>query len=290
MLFIPLLFLIYAIKPGGFCIYIVEVIAWIRKMKQRASGFSAARKVQQKKAPENTANKAPEDAVKKAPESRAKLPNHAARSSAPKALSARNPRRHTSAGSISQKILGNKRSLAAAVTVSVFLLVGAVIMTVFLSGDGSIAAMSLNTGGSAKFTVNVVEGYTDAPITGAKVVILETGKTYSTDTKGDTGIIEVPVKRDIRFDSIIPKPWGEVSLIVYKDGFLPYALFYLQVMGNETRTGVKVLLFENNSTGSSEPFSIIEGPNRAWVNELVKKFQPKEEPVEAPIESMDITP
>jgi hypothetical protein len=221
-----------------------------------------------------------------------KAPERTARISAPKATDPRNPRRRTSGGYVSHGPLGSKRSLAAAVTVSVFLLVGAVIMTVFLSGDGSIAAMSLNVGGSAKFTVNVVEGYTDAPITGAKVVILDTGKTYTTDTKGDTGIIDVPVKRDTRFDSIIPKPWGEVSLIVYKDGFLPYALFYLQVVGGQTRTGVKVLLFENNSTGSSEPFSIIEGPNRAWVNELVNKFQPKDKPTESaePSESVDVSP
>jgi hypothetical protein len=148
-------------------------------------------------------------------------------------------------------------------------------MTVFLSGGDSITAMSLNSSSGAKLTLKVVEGYTETPITGAKVVILETGKVYETDENGDTDVIDVPVIRDTRFDGLIPKPWGEVSLIVYKDGFLPYALFYLQVIGGETRKGVKILLFENNSTGSSEPFSIIEGPNRLWVDELVKKYAPK---------------
>ncbi len=168
-----------------------------------------------------------------------------------------------------------RRSLAAAVTVSVLLLAGAVMMTVFLSGDNSIAAMAFGTSGNAKLTVCVVEGYTDTPIEGAKIVILETGKTYTTDANGNTEIIEVPVIRDSRFDKMMPKPWGEVSLIVYKDGFLPYALFYLQVIGGETRKGVKILLFESSSTGNPEPFSIIEGPNRLWVDELVKKYQPK---------------
>jgi hypothetical protein len=174
-----------------------------------------------------------------------------------------------------KKQRSTRRSLAAAVTVSVLLLVGAVMMAVFLSGDNSIAAMAFGTSGNAKVTVSVVEGYTDTPIEGAKVVILETGKTYTTDANGNTEIIEVPVIRDTRFDKIIPKPWGEVSLIVYKDGFLPYALFYLQVIGGETRKGVKILLFESGSTGNPEPFSIIEGPNRLWVDELVKRYQPK---------------
>lgn len=171
---------------------------------------------------------------------------------------------------------GSRRSLAAAIGVSVLLLAGAVMMTVLLSDGGSIAAMSLGSTGAAKLTVNVLEGYDEAPITGAKVVILETGKVYETDENGNTEIIEVPVIRDTRFDGIIPKPWGEVSLIVYKEGFLPYALFYLQVVGGETRKGVKILLFEDNSTGNPEPFSIIEGPNRAWVDELVKMYQPKD--------------
>lgn len=184
-----------------------------------------------------------------------------------------------SGGRIAQ---GGRRSLAAAITVSVLLLAGAVMLTVLLSDGGAIAALSFNTSETAKLTVNVAEGYTEAPISGAKVVVLETGKTYTTDESGNSGIIEVPVIRDSRFDSIIPKPWGEISLIVYKEGFLPYALFYLQVAGGQTREGVKILLFENNSTQSTEPFSIIEGPNRVWVDELVKKFQP--------VESVDVSP
>ena len=167
-----------------------------------------------------------------------------------------------------------RRTIAAAVGVSAFLLIGAVILIALMSGNGSIAAMSLGKTGTASFTVNVVEGYTDSPVKGAKVVIIETGKTFTTGPDGNTEVITVPYVRDTRFDSIIPKPWGEVSLIVYKEGFLPYALFYLQVSEDQTRKGVKILLFENNSTKSSEPFSIIEGPNRAWVDELVKMYQP----------------
>ncbi len=193
------------------------------------------------------------------------------------------PRARKPAGGSGVRIAqGGRRSLAAAITVSVLLLAGAVMMTVLLSDGGSIAALSFNTSEIAKLTVNVTEGYTETPISGAKVVIMETGKTYATDESGNTGIIEVPVIRDSRFDSIIPKPWGEVSLIVYKEGFLPYALFYLQVAGGQTRKDVKILLFENNSTQNSEPFSIIEGPNRVWVDELVKKFQPTE--------SVDVSP
>lgn len=174
-----------------------------------------------------------------------------------------------------EKRNNKKRSTLAALGVAVLLLAGAAVLTVFLSENNSIAAMSFGTTGNAKLTVNVVEGRTETPVEGAQVVVLETGRIYNTNNEGKTDEIEVPYVRDTRYDKIIPKQWGEVSLIVYKEGFLPYALFYLQVAEGQTRKDVKILLFENDSTGNPEPFSIIEGPNRAWVDELVKKYQPK---------------
>jgi len=65
----------------------------------------------------------------------------------------------------------NKRTLITAVSVAVFLLAGAAILTVFMTEGGSIAAMSFGNTGNAKLTVNVLEGYTNTPVEGAKVVI-----------------------------------------------------------------------------------------------------------------------
>lgn len=169
----------------------------------------------------------------------------------------------------------NRRMLLAAVTVSALLLVSAILVASNL-GSGTTAVFSGSGKGTASLSVNVVEGYTETPIAGAQVVVIETGKTYETDENGMTDVIEVPFVRDTRFDRILEKPWGEVSLIVYKDGFVPYALFYLQVLGGQTREGVKILLFEHDKTQSNSPFSIIEGPNRAWVDALVEMHKPKE--------------
>lgn len=171
-------------------------------------------------------------------------------------------------------IFKTRKNLIAAVAVSMVLLVGAVVLGVTMNA-GSIAAMSLNTSDTASLTVHVVEGYTESPIQDAAVVVVETGRTYHTDANGYTDVIDVPLVRDTRYDRILPKPWGEVTLIIYKEGFMPYALFYLQVIGGQTREGVKILLFEQGITESDEPFSIIEGPNRLWVNELIKKYQPE---------------
>ena len=169
----------------------------------------------------------------------------------------------------------NKRTLIAALSASAFLLIGAVILVVLLSDGSGVSVFSFGKTGVASLTVNVVEGYTETPIEAACVVVVETGDVFMTDENGYTGLIEVPVIRDTRYDNILTKPWGEITLIIYKEGFLPYALFYLQVAQGETREGVKILLFEEGSTESGEPFSIIEGPNRVWVNTLIEMYRPE---------------
>lgn len=171
-------------------------------------------------------------------------------------------------------LINNKRNLFAAIGVSALLLIGAVVLVVSIAGPKEMSVFSFSNSGKAQLSVNVVEGYSEMPIENASVVVLETGKVYQTDANGYTQVFEVPVLRDTRFDDILSKPWGEVTLIIYKEGFMPYALFYLQVIDGQTREGVKILLFEQGVSKSSEPFSIIEGPNRLWVDKLIKMYQP----------------
>ena len=169
----------------------------------------------------------------------------------------------------------NKRTLITALGVSVFLLVAAVVLVVALSGGNGVSVFSFGNSGTAGLTVNVVEGYTETPIAGASVVVVETGDVYTTDENGYTALIKVPVIRDKRYDDILSKPWGEITLIIYKENYMPYALFYLQVAPGKTREGVKILLFEEDTTESDQPFSIIEGPNRVWVNTLIDMYRPE---------------
>jgi hypothetical protein len=169
----------------------------------------------------------------------------------------------------------DRRTLAAAAGVCLLLVIAAVALAFTLAPSSSVSVFNTASTDTAKLTLRVLEGYTESPIAGASVVVLETGKTFTTNEEGMTDIIEVPVIRDTRYDAILEKQWGEVSVIIYKDGFVPYALFYLQVLGGQTREGVKILLFEQGSTDTEEPFSIIEGPNRAWVDQLVEMYRPE---------------
>jgi len=173
------------------------------------------------------------------------------------------------------KTNSKQKTVFATVAVSACLLVAATAILLFIGQDaGTVPAMSA-TGRCGRLEVEVLDGFSETPIAGAAVVIPENNNVYYTDENGHIRNIKVPVILDTRFDNILKKPWGEVTLIVYKEGYMPYALFYLQVLPGQTRKGVQILLFEEGSTGSGEPFSIIEGPNRLWVNEMIEKYRPK---------------
>ena len=127
---------------------------------------------------------------------------------------------------------------------------------------------------SGSINVTVVDGMTDTPISNATIVIPELKKQFTTDSNGIAHIDSIPIITDEHFDDILPQKWGEITLLVYKDGYLPYALFYTQVLESEVRQGPRVYLFNEAESVAKEPFSIIEGPDRAWVDSLVKKYNP----------------
>lgn len=146
----------------------------------------------------------------------------------------------------------------------------------FLGDNTSVSVLSgYTTKGSGTLQVQVVNGWTNAPLKGATVVIPEISKSYTTDSEGKTPVITVPIIEDDVYKNILEKTWGEITLLVYNDGYIPYALFHVMVTANENRNGPTIMLFETGSTSSSEPFCIIEGPEKTWANQLINKYTPK---------------
>lgn len=118
----------------------------------------------------------------------------------------------------------------------------------------------------------VVDGFTEDPIAEAEVVIPELNQRFFTGQDGLTAPIKVPIFEDEHFSNIKPKPWGEVTIIVYKEGYIEYVLLHAHVWENQSRKGPRIMLFPDTE-GNSEPFAIIEGPHRVWVKELVEKYR-----------------
>ncbi|MGI6150805.1 MAG: hypothetical protein ACOYIR_02475 [Christensenellales bacterium] len=122
----------------------------------------------------------------------------------------------------------------------------------------------------------VVDGRTEQPLSDCTIVVPETG--FSTVTGEDGRAVEpfaVPVERPQPKNGMEQQQWGECTLLIYKDGYIPYALFHTQVWEGVDRNGPKIYLFPDDGTTHGQPYSVIEGPDRAWVNALVEKFDPR---------------
>ena len=141
------------------------------------------------------------------------------------------------------------------------------------------AFRAIETGGDAEYygylQPQVVDGFSEEPIEGATVVIPETGQKFVTSKDGYTAMIQIPVREDEHFRDIAPKPWSEITVIVYRKDYIEYVLFNTHVWESQSRKGPKILLFPKEEGKENEPFSVVEGPHRVWVKELVEKFRPK---------------
>ena len=118
----------------------------------------------------------------------------------------------------------------------------------------------------------IISGETGLPVKNAQIVIPEADKTYITDENGSAGELIMPVNPDIRYNSILEKPWGEVTLLVYADGYTPCAICNYMVSCGVSRSGPTVMLYEKD--GSESAYLLSESPDREWINALVEKYRP----------------
>lgn len=171
-----------------------------------------------------------------------------------------------------RKAVSNKIVVIAVIVASLLFALGIWVRSRPDAAESSAAAEASISMGSLQ--AETIDGLTGGPLSGATVVIPETGKTYQTDEAGKTPVIELPVSQDKTYEKILRKPWGEITILVYKDGYVPYALFHAQIPLNQTRQGPRIYLFPQSSVQSDQPFSVVEGPPRTWVNELISKYAP----------------
>ena len=126
---------------------------------------------------------------------------------------------------------------------------------------------------SGSLEVTVVDGFTEQPIEGARVVVPETGQSVLTNAQGKSGVLTAPIRRDENYEDILPKSWGEITLLIYCQGYIDCAIFHVNIAQDKTRQGPTVLLFPLDADGSNQPFTLIESPNRQWVQELLRKYR-----------------
>jgi hypothetical protein len=122
--------------------------------------------------------------------------------------------------------------------------------------------------------VTVVDAYTLRPLENTSVVIPESGITAVTDASGRALLKGIPIDKDGALNALLPMNCGRVTLLVYRDGYLPFALFYTQVFENHIRNGPTIYMFPTGTESGLEAITVIEAPAYTWVKALLEKYQP----------------
>ena len=173
------------------------------------------------------------------------------------------------------KTTGNRKTLFLSLAVAGIFIACATALGLLLApdADGAVAVFSVtDSEKEGHISPLVKDGDTGEPVAGAVIVLPESGQQFTTDSSGKIGEVAVPIARDTRYDALVAQPWGEATLLVYKDGYAPYALFDYMILPGETREGPEIYLFKSSD---STPYSLVEGPNRTWVEALLDHYKPE---------------
>lgn len=89
--------------------------------------------------------------------------------------------------------------------------------------------------GTGFIRVHVIDESTRKPIEGAVVVVAETEQRLRTDVQGWTPRVEAPVLRARRFRPIVAQLHGQLSLVVYKNGYRDALYFGVRMRPQSTQ-------------------------------------------------------
>lgn len=127
---------------------------------------------------------------------------------------------------------------------------------------------------NARLVVTVVEAQTGEPIQNATVCVVESRSYYVTNKYGMTKRFEVPILMNTNFDNSAKRYWGEITLLVYKNGYNNHIVFYVRVIENQTRVGKIVELSPIINSESKTEVSM-EEPEDDGIDVLITHYKKK---------------
>ena len=159
-----------------------------------------------------------------------------------------------------------------AVICSGFILAACLGVLIFNQPDE--VAVLTGAGIPAQVYFTVLDGRTQQPLAHARVILPEYDLTLTSDEQGRTAVSSVEVLRNDYYNRTLPQIFGQITVLCYKDGYLPYALFGLNVYSGETRT-LEILMFTPDNAPSTDAIVLQEGFAPDWVKQFIDKYQPK---------------
>lgn len=138
--------------------------------------------------------------------------------------------------------------------------------------DNSLPAANLNSS-TGKIQVEVLEANTNKPIDAATVCIIETRHYENTNKYGVTSLISVPILKNSNFNISLERQWGEITILVYKDGYADNINFYTSVIPGSTGVGIIVYLTPIISKDDNVITTNVEKPDDSWVKSLITLYK-----------------
>lgn len=140
-------------------------------------------------------------------------------------------------------------------------------------GKREILARQTLSNATGRLSVTVLEDNTNMPIDNATICIIET-RTYETTNKyGRSPTISVPILKNANFNLSLERSWGEITLLVYKDGYKDNISFYTSIMPGSSRVGIVIHLSPILSLEDTKPTISVEYPSQTWAESLIKLYK-----------------
>jgi len=123
-------------------------------------------------------------------------------------------------------------------------------------------------------TLTVLDAYSLQPVENAFVCLPESNRSMQTGQNGTAVFRSIPIEKESVPRRIPTKEYGETTILVYAEGYLPFALFHAQVFPEKMRNGPTLYLFPNDTEDGIRVVPMIESPSEEWVEKLLEQYKP----------------
>lgn len=122
--------------------------------------------------------------------------------------------------------------------------------------------------------IRVYDAVTSAPISDAYIVLPQSDQTYKSDSLGRVHAYGVPLDTEVILSRMVTQPYGNATILAYKEGYIPCCIFYVQLYSDHIRSGPNIYMFAKSNNSELSATTFIESPSEEWVKSLIDKYAP----------------
>lgn len=124
----------------------------------------------------------------------------------------------------------------------------------------------------ATITPVLLDLQSNLPISDGIIYIPQASLQAQTLDNGKTEPLRVPVIKDTRYTQLQEKPWGELLLLAYAEGYAPTAYLCTGIYPDTQTYGPVIRLQPQKS---DEIHYTTEEPDSYWLRSLIEKYMPE---------------